>query len=488
MLREIDSLLNKITMYKVMVYGLGLLLAVAAVLGAAGVISIAPGALLVSVGLLIVSCYATNKALSKLLRVPTNTESWLISALILACILPQADSVGKAGYTILAGLLAMASKFIIRYQGRHLLNPAALGAFVVSVTGLLAATWWIATPWMTPFTALLAFVVLRKQRRFQMFFCFAAAAIGMLVLTGAVLQGMDLAPVLRTAVLSWPIIFFGSIMLTEPATLPPTRYYQLLLAVIVGLLFASQLHIGGLATTPQAVLLVGNVLTALAIPARGYVLRLKGVRRLTPTTYEVSFNRPPDLRFRSGQYAELTMAHARADSRGNRRTFSIASPPTATEVRFAFKVSGRGSSFKKALVALKPGSPVRLDHIAGDFTLPSDTTRPLLFIAGGIGATPYRSMIGSLTSPRDIVLLYLVTDLQDVTYKADFDQAAQFGVRTEYVHGRLGPEILQRLVPDLNKRLVYISGPEGLVRSGKTMISRLGIARRAIRTDHFSGY
>ncbi|HEY4160690.1 MAG TPA: hypothetical protein VGM08_01380, partial [Candidatus Saccharimonadales bacterium] len=470
MLREIDSLLNKITMYKLMVYGLCLLLAIAAVLGFTGAVSISSGALLVSVGLLIISCYAANKAFSVLLHVPTNTESWLISALILACILPQADSASKAAYTVLAGLLAMASKFVIRYRGRHVLNPAALGAGVVSVTGLLAATWWIATPWMTPFTALLAFVVLRKQHRFQMFFCFAAAAVSMLVLTGTVLQGVDLALVLRTAVLSWPIIFFGSIMLTEPATLPPTRYYQLLLAVIVGLLFASQLHVIGLSTTPQAVLLVGNVLSALAIPARGYVLRLKGVRRLTPTTYEVSFNRPPGLRFRSGQYAELTMAHARADSRGNRRTFSIVSSPAEPEVRFAFKVSGRGSSFKKALVALKPDSPVRLSHIAGDFTLPQDTAKPLLFIAGGIGATPYHSMIGSLTSPRDIVLLYLVTDLQDVAYQADFDQAVQFGVRTEYVQGRLTHETLQRLVPDLDKRLVYISGPDGLVRSGKTMI------------------
>lgn len=488
MLREIDNLLNKYTMYQVVVYGLSALLVFAAILGLTGAVSVPAGALLVSVVVLLVSSYAANKAASLFLRVPSNAESWLISALILACILPPVDSLAKGLYAALAGLLAMASKYVITYRGSHIFNPAAFGAFVVSITGLLPATWWIATPWLTPFTVLLALVVLRKQRRFHLFFAFAVSALVLLVLTGTVLQGLSLTFVLRDAVLSWPIIFFGSIMLTEPATLPPVHHYRLLLAIIVGLLFASQLHIGRLATTPQAVLLFGNILTVLAVPTAGVLLRLKEVRRLSSDIYEACFDRPPQLRFAAGQYAELTLPHTRPDARGNRRTFSVASSPYAPDIRFAFRARPSGSSFKTALTRATPGQVVRLSHVAGDFTLPADEAKPLLFIAGGIGITPYRSMVASLTSRRDIVLIYLSADPQSFVYADDFNQAASLGVRTIYLQDQLSAKSLLDLVPDLQQRLIYVSGPDGMVRNYKKLLRSMGIQGFAVKADYFAGY
>ena len=488
MLTSIDNVLNRYTMYRVLLYGLAVLLVIAAVLGLSGAVSVSVGPLVITTTVLLASCYAANKAFSYALRIPANTESWLISALILACILPPADSVSKVLYAALAGILAMASKFILTYRGSNIVNPAAFGAFVVSITGVLPAIWWIATPWLTPFTILLALVVLRKQRRFQLFFTFAIAAVAMLILTGTVLQGLSLVSVLREATLSWPIIFFGSVMLTEPATLPPTRYYRLILAVIVGLLFTSQLHAGRLATTPQAVLLVGNILTVLAVPAYGALLKLREVRRLSPEIYEVSFERPLGFHFTAGQYAELTIPHIHADSRGNRRTFSLASSPTSKEIQFTFRVAEKGRSFKAGLIRLQPGRLLRVSHVAGDFTLPKDASKPLLFIAGGIGVTPFHSMVTSLTSTHDIVLLYVASDPQNFVYKDDFDQASDHGVRTSYIEGRLTPEILRSQVSDLGQRLVYISGPDGMVRSYKRMLDEMGISRLAIKSDYFSGY
>src|SRR5438445_4492057 len=121
----------------------------------------------------------------------------------------------------------------------------------MSATGLLPATWWVATPYLAPFMALLALVVLRKQRKFTLFFVFALAATVLLLYTGSVLHGQAGLGVLRNAWLSWPVIFTGSIMLTEPASLPAARYYQLLYGVLVGAVFASQLHAGPIAATPQ---------------------------------------------------------------------------------------------------------------------------------------------------------------------------------------------------------------------------------------------
>lgn len=488
MLREIDAILNKFTMYRVLLYGLIALLVISSVLGLTDAISISVGPLLMTIVVLLISCYAVNKLFSAALRVPSNTESWLLSALILSCLLPPIDSLTKALYAALVGLLAMASKYLLTYRGNHIFNPAAFGAGVVSVTGLLPATWWIATPWLAPFTALLALIVLRKQRRFQLFVVFAAAAVAMLLLTGTLLQGISPTSVLRDAVLSWPLIFFGSIMLTEPATLPPTHYYRMFFAVIVGLLFTSQLHAGRVATTPQAVLLLGNLLTLLAVPAFGTLLRLKAIRQLSPDIYEVSFDRPAALRFTPGQYAEFTLPHVHADNRGNRRTFSITSPTAASEVRFAFRLSEKGSSFKAALSKAVAGSTIRIGHVAGDFTLPHDERKPLLFIAGGIGVTPFHSMVGSLTGTRDIVMLYLASDPESFVYKADFDQAAVHGVKTLYLPGRLTPELLQEKVPDFKQRLSYISGPDGMVRSYKQMLLTLGAKRTAIKSDYFAGY
>jgi ferredoxin-NADP reductase len=164
------------------------------------------------------------------------------------------------------------------------------------------------------------------------------------------------------------------------------------------------------------------------------------------------------------------------------------SSPGSPEISFAFKVSGTSSAFKKTLVMLAPGTPLRFSHVAGDFTLPPDTGQPLLFIAGGIGITPFHSMVNSLTTRRDIVLLYAVADLEDIAFKDDLDRAARLGVRTEYIQGRLTPEVLQRAVPDLSKRQVYISGPDAMVRCAQSMVRRLGVPRHLIRADHFSGY
>jgi hypothetical protein len=173
MQKEIDNILNRYTMYRVLLYGLIALLAIAVLFGFTGAISISAGSLLLSIALLVISCYVTNKLYATLLHVPTNYESWLISALILACIMPPASSASYALYTLLAGAIAISSKFLIRLHGRHIFNPVAFGAFILGITGLLPATWWIATPWLTPFTVLLALIVLRKQRSFLVFSTFA---------------------------------------------------------------------------------------------------------------------------------------------------------------------------------------------------------------------------------------------------------------------------------------------------------------------------
>jgi ferredoxin-NADP reductase len=367
-----------------------------------------------------------------------------------------------------------------------------VGAFVMSVTGLLPATWWVATPWLAPFTALLAVLVLRKQRKFTLFFSFAAAAVLMLLYVSSGLHGQAHATVLRDAFLSWPIIFFGSIMLDEPTTLPSTTYYQLLFAILVAAIFSSQVRVGAVSATPEVALLIGNLFSLCVSPVYGAMLRVKRLTQLSPDTFDVAFEGPAaPVPFKPGQYMFWTLRHSRADIRGNRRTFSIASSPTEPELHIGTRHYARSSTYKQALLKAQPGDLMRVAKVGGNFTLPEDPTRPLLFIAGGIGITPFRSMAKYLSDrgeQRDIILMYLASNEQDFVYKDIFDQAKAVGLQTHYIVGRLKPTELQSSVLDLANRQVYISGPDAMVTNYKKVVHRLGVPNRDIKTDHFSGY
>jgi ferredoxin-NADP reductase len=492
MLRTIDSILNRFTMYKVVLYGLCALLVIAEALALTGAISISPLGLLVSVVVLGVGCYVANELIARWFHAATNSESYLITALILAFILPPATTPARAALMLAAALIAMASKYLLVHRGSHLFNPAAIAAFVLSITGLLPATWWVATPYLAPFTGLLALVVLRKQRKFAVFFAFAAMAVAMLVFVSTGLHDQSLSDTLKNAALSWPIVFMGSIMLTEPNTLPATKYYQVWFAVLVGAVFSAQLHYGRFSTTPQVALLVGNVFAAVFTPAMGLMLRLKELRPLSVDIYEAVFERPArTLAFTSGQYLEWTLPHRGADVRGNRRMFSIASAPTEPDIRIGFRHYERSSSFKTALIAMEPGKYIRATHVAGNFTLPKDTAQPLLFIAGGIGITPFRSMVQYLLDTgqqRDIVLLYFAAKQEDFVYQDVFTQAAGVGLKVQYIVGRPDAETIKNAVIDLTTRVAYLSGPDALVSGCSRTLLQLGVAHSHIHTDHFTGY
>lgn len=148
-----------------------------------------------------------------------------------------------------------------------------------------------------------------------------------------------------------------------------------------------------------------------------------------------------------------------------------------------------GSSFKTALFGLTPGSLIRVAHVAGGFTLPENSGWPLLFVAGGIGITPYRSMLKYLVDSqqkRDIVLLYIVASEQDFVFKDILAQAEAIGLKTHFVVGSMTPENILAAVPDIAKRTAYLSGPDAMVTHYKSIVHKLG-AKQTV-TDHFTGY
>src|SRR5260370_1410080 len=117
---------------------------------------------------------------------------------------------------------------------------------------------------------------------------------------------------------------------------------------------------------------------------------------------------------------EFTLAHPHSDSRGNRRYFTLASSPTENLVHLGIRFYDQGSSFKQAMFQMNGKTQFVAAQIAGDFTLPTDPSQKLVFIAGGIGITPFRSMLKYLLDThqrRDIVMFYANRRVDEIVYK-----------------------------------------------------------------------
>lgn len=499
----VDKFLNKTTMYRLVLYILSVYAAAGLLLSALGILSLSFGSMLLSLVIVLGVGFAANQLFAKLYHAPWNFESGMITTLILFCILPPATSLTRALAIGLVVAIAMASKYVLAWQYKHIFNPAAVAVVIVGLVGLLHATWWIGTPNMLPFTIIGGLLIVRKLRRFSMVVTFLFTALIVMLLTDPANQ--EFTTILRNAFLSWPLIFFGTIMLTEPSTTPPTRYYQILYAVLVGTLFSSRLDLGPLHTTPEVSLLLGNIFAYAVSPKYNLILKFKEKILLSPNVYEFVFTPNRKLVYKAGQYMEWTLPSKTVDSRGNRRTFTIASSPTENDIRLGVKFYEPSSQFKQQLQSLKPKQAMMAGHITGDFVLPANKSQKLVFIAGGIGITPFRSMIKYLADTgqrRDIVLFYAINNPADAAYQDVLKKAQSItgikicfliatGVASKNLPGYQGvltQEILQKEAPDFTERMFYISGPPPLVNAYKKLLQRVGLARTHIKTDYFAGY
>lgn len=482
-LRYLDDWLNAITMYRLVLYGLVWLGVIAALLSLLGTVSY-PVQWLVKSGIaLSAGCGITNLVLSKLYRVPSGQESSLITMLILFFILKPVDGVwGVVGLGI-AGGVAVVSKYALSWRGAVVFNPAAFGALVVGATGLASVTWWVANKYMLIPLLILGVLVLRKTRRFELFAVFFVSAASLLIANGVSVSSL---------VLSFPLLFLGSIMLTEPATMPNTKEWRYVYALLVGVLCGLRLSIGPISISPHVALLIGNLFALLVSARAASMLVLERRVALTPTSYEFSFRPERKLRYKAGQYAEFTLEGVSlASARGNRRSFTIASDPRSELVSIGVKFYEPSSLFKQSLMGMKSGQRIAAAHIAGDFTLPK-SDQPLLFIAGGIGITPFVAMIReqmALGKTRDIVVVYFAAGEQELAYKPVLDAAAKVGVRVIYMTDpatRLDQTAVKTAIPDFAARRVYISGPPGMVRSYKALFRQWGA--KSVQTDYFTGY
>ncbi len=508
MFKWIDTLLNKVTMYRLVLYVLLALLGVAFFFCLFDYLPINPFSLLFSTVFITMMCWVSNEVCAKIFRAPTNVESIYITALILALIITPISSPFDAAFfsiAIWASIWAMASKYILAIGNKHVFNPAA---FAVALTALAlnqSASWWVGTRLLMPFVLVGGLLIVKKIRRFDLMFAFFGTAL-VSILGSGLARGVNPMTLITKTVIDTPLLFFAFVMLTEPLTSPPTKKLRIWYGAFVGFLFAPWVHVGSLYSTPEIALVLGNVFSYFVSPKRKLILNVKEELAIADHTSDFLFHPDQPLAYEPGQYMEWTLEHKNPDSRGNRRYFTLASSPTEEDVRLGVKFYPDGSSFKHALSNMVSSDVIVASQLAGDFVLPKKHGEKPVFIAGGIGITPFRSMIKYLVDrkeKRDIVLLYSNKSAADIAY-ADVFKAAhhELGIKTVYVltdpksvpsgwRGKVGfidAKMIAEEAPDFAKRTFYLSGPHGMVSAFDATLKKMGVSASRIKRDFFPGF
>ncbi|REC98127.1 ferredoxin-NADP reductase [Microbacterium sp. AG157] len=504
------GLIGRVSMYRLVMASLGLLAVISLVLSFAGLVVPQPLAIVSSAVVLAAACALTDLVAQSLLRTPRRLESSLITAGILLFVLrPTVEPVGLAGLA-LAGVVASASKYLLAWRGRHIFNPAATGAAVLTIVSIWApdlgsSAWWVGSPWLAGPVLVLGILLLLRTDKLPIVLVFWVVAMAVAFFrTSVQFQAagfpVDVPSVLLQVAFSSPFLFLGAFMLSEPLTLPPRRVQQYVVAILVGVLAGWPLPLGEITLGQERALLVGNLLAFLFCLRAAVRLRVARRRDVTPTVRELSFHAARPFSFHPGQYLELDVPHRRPDARGTRREFSIVSAPEdLPEVRIAFK-DGSQSSYKRALAAVEPGSTLAVTGVWGDFVLPSRPTSPVLLVAAGIGVTPFVSQLRHLVATgqdRDVVLVYVVSEAAELAFRDEiaasgipvvvFSRDEPLDLPTGWVWAgpdRVDAEGLFRTVPDIAQRSAYVSGPPRLIAALAPALAKA----KSLTTDAFAGY
>lgn len=225
--------------------------------------------------------------------------------------------------------------------------------------------------------------------------------------------------------------------------------------------------------------------------------RLSYRQEVAQGTAAFTFALDGDLRFEAGQTCDFTLPNPLySDEKGSARTFSITSSPAELpSITIATRLTG--SAFKRSLMDGPLGTVVEVDGPYGSFTLHHKVARPALMLAGGIGITPFRSIIKDATERRlahRLVLLYSNRNRDAAAFLDDLQGWASQNRNATIVPvftdetGFITPEIIRRHGPDAGEAIAYAAGPDAFVKAMRQALLAAGVDPDDIRTEEFPGY
>ncbi|HMN20988.1 MAG TPA: FAD-dependent oxidoreductase [Ottowia sp.] len=238
-----------------------------------------------------------------------------------------------------------------------------------------------------------------------------------------------------------------------------------------------------------------------------YSTRLVSREEVARGTLAFHLEKPAGFEFRPGQAMDVILPGAAdSGSADARHTFSIVSAPHEPELVFATRMR-EGSVFKRALGALADGAPLQLDGPFGSLVLHRKPTRAGVLIAGGIGVTPFMSMLRHAVhvgSEQDLVLLYSNRRPEDTAFLAELQALARSNPRfrllvtmTDMAHssqawdgatGLIDADFIRRAAEGLAEPIYYVSGPPAMVEAMRDTLEDAGVDEDDVRSEEFFGY
>lgn len=210
---------------------------------------------------------------------------------------------------------------------------------------------------------------------------------------------------------------------------------------------------------------------------------------------EFSFTFDGALSWKPGQYLHIKLPHPKPDDRGEERWFTISSIPSEKRVCIATRIDNEhGSTFKQAMMKLKTGDSVEVSKPEGKFTI-DDTHQDYVFVVGGIGITPIRSIMAGLDHSNKAIraeLLYANRDNDTVAFRDELEEFSKknpsFHITYFYGQNHIDKNSLELVSSKLDSPIYYVSGPVSMVDAIKEILIEMGVDEVRIKLDHFPGY
>lgn len=218
------------------------------------------------------------------------------------------------------------------------------------------------------------------------------------------------------------------------------------------------------------------------------------------------FSKPAGFRHQAGQSLLMTLINPpETDSEGDSRTFTIASAPHEAEVMIATRM--RDTAFKRVLRTAPMGMAARIDGPSGDMVLSGDSARPTVFLAGGIGITPFLAMVRHAANerlPHRLYLFYSNRRPEDAAFLAELQEMEQrnpdhrlIATMTEPEKsaqpwsgetGVIRREMLERHLAGVMNPMYYFAGPPPMTTAMRQLLEKSGVSDQAMRCEEFYGY
>ena len=218
------------------------------------------------------------------------------------------------------------------------------------------------------------------------------------------------------------------------------------------------------------------------------------------------FEKPDGFIYKAGQFGDFTLVNPKeTDAEGNIRTFSLTNPPFAKDLMITTRM--RNTAFKRVLKELPLGTELKFDAPHGSFVLHNNAATPAVFLTGGIGITPVRSIVMQAAKdnlPHQIFLFYSNHRPEDTAFLQELRALEKQNPHYKFIptmtdmdkskyewQGEIGyvnKKMLETYIKDLAKPIYYLSGPAAMVAAMRKILNEADVNDDNIRTEEFSGY